>query len=372
MKHHRKLRVGVIFGGRSSEHEVSRMSARSVLEALDPDKYEITQIGITHSGTWLVGKRVLDAFESGDTNHLIPVTLLPDPTRSGLYSIRKMKGEEILQHFSDIDLFFPVLHGSFGEDGTLQGLFEMSGAAYVGAGVVGSAVGMDKGLFKDVMRANGIPVVESEVVLRRDTRQLSESLLNRLEAIAPYPLFTKPANMGSSVGVTKCQGRGDLYEGLMEAGRYDRRILVERGVNAREIEISVLGNDDPIASIPGEIIPAADFYSYEAKYHNENSELIIPAEIPSIIAEEMREVAVKAYKAIDCAGMARADFMIDKDTEEFYINEVNTIPGFTQISMYPKLWEASGLPYSSLLDKLIGFALERRADRDQTEWHYQP
>jgi D-alanine-D-alanine ligase len=283
-----------------------------------------------------------------------------------------MKGEEILQHFSDIDLFFPVLHGSFGEDGTLQGLFEMSGAAYVGAGVVGSAVGMDKGLFKDVMRANGIPVVESEVVLRRDTRQLSESLLNRLEAIAPYPLFTKPANMGSSVGVTKCQGRGDLYEGLMEAGRYDRRILVERGVNAREIEISVLGNDDPIASIPGEIIPAADFYSYEAKYHNENSELIIPAEIPSIIAEEMREVAVKAYKAIDCAGMARADFMIDKDTEEFYINEVNTIPGFTQISMYPKLWEASGLPYSSLLDKLIGFALERRADRDQTEWHYQP
>ncbi|MCJ7700584.1 MAG: D-alanine--D-alanine ligase, partial [Anaerolineales bacterium] len=248
---------------------------------------------------------------------------------------------------------------------------EMAGVAYVGAGVLGSSVGMDKGVFKDVMRANQIPVIAGEIILRSELSENSEDLISRLEGIGPYPLFTKPANMGSSVGVTKCRSRSDLFEGLMEAARYDRRILVERGINPREIEISVLGNDKPVASVPGEICPAADFYSYEAKYHDAGSELFIPADIPQGLADEMRAVAVKAYQLIDCAGMARVDFMIDNDSGAYYLNEVNTIPGFTQISMYPKLWKASGVPYPALIDKLIQLALERRMDRDQTKWRYE-
>ena len=366
-----KLRVGLIFGGRSGEHEVSLMSARSVLSALAPEKYVTVQIGVTHAGVWLEGDDVLAAFESGGIDHLSPVTMLPDPSRSGIYAFQKEAQRELIEHFFDFDVLFPVLHGSFGEDGTIQGLFEMAGVAYVGAGVLGSSLGMDKGVFKDVMRANQIPVVDGEIVLRSEIYQNSESLIKRLEKIAPYPLFTKPANMGSSVGVTKCRGRSDLVEGLLEAARFDRRVLVERGINAREIEISVLGNDDVEASVPGEIRPAADFYSYEAKYHDDRSEAIIPADISHTLADQMRAIAVKAYKAIDCAGMARVDFMIDKDSGRFYLNEVNTIPGFTRISMYPKLWEASGLPYPELVDKLIQLALNRRSERDQTEWRYQ-
>jgi D-alanine-D-alanine ligase len=366
-----KLRICVIFGGRSGEHEVSLMSARSILGALDPEKYDVTQIGITHSGRWLVGDQVLDAFQAGITDLLTPVTLFPDPTLKGIFVSRDSDQGMLLEHLRTFDVFFPALHGTFGEDGTLQGLFEMAGVAYVGAGVLGSSLGMDKGVFKDVMRANDIPVVEAEVVLRSEITESSDNLIARLESIAPYPLFTKPANLGSSVGVTKCRSRSDLYEGLLEAARFDRRILVERGVNAREIEISVLGNDDPIASVPGEICPAADFYSYEAKYHDDRSELFIPANIPHDVAEQMKATAVKAYKAIDCAGMARVDFMIDKDSGKFYLNELNTIPGFTRISMYPKLWEASGLPYPVLIDRLVELALERRSDRDQTERRYE-
>jgi D-alanine-D-alanine ligase len=263
------------------------------------------------------------------------------------------------------------LHGSFGEDGTLQGLLEMAGVAYVGAGVLGSSLGMDKGVFKFVMRANQIPVIDWHIILRSEIIANPDGLIPRLEEIAPYPLFTKPANMGSSVGITKCHNRSDLLEGMMEAARFDRRILVERGLDAREIEISVLGNDSPEASIPGEIRPAADFYSYDAKYHDDRSELFIPADIPPNLSDRMRAVAVKAYKAIDCAGMARVDFLLDKESGEFYLNELNTIPGFTRISMYPKLWEASGLPYPQLVDRLIRLALERRSDRDQTEWRYR-
>jgi D-alanine-D-alanine ligase len=370
MSDDQRIRLGVIFGGRSGEHEVSLMSARSVLDALDPEKYLITQIGITKEGRWLVGDNVLESLRIGRTQHLTPVVVMPDPNRQGLYAIRETKDGELLELLIEIDVYFPVLHGSFGEDGTLQGLFEMAEVAYVGAGVLGSSVGMDKGVFKDIMRANDIPVVESEIVLRREIKKISENLLERVERVSPYPIFTKPANMGSSVGVTKCRNRVDLYEGLMEAARYDRRVLVERGVNAREIEISVLGNDDPRASIPGEIIPAADFYSYEAKYHDSNSRLVIPAKLPSETVEQMRTIAVRAYKAIDCAGMARVDFLLEKDSGLFYINELNTIPGFTQISMYPKLWDASGLPYSDLVDKLVNFALVRRSDRNQTEWHF--
>jgi D-alanine-D-alanine ligase len=361
------LHIGVLFGGRSGEHEVSLMSARSVLGALAPEKYAVTQIGITHEGTWLSGDDPLTAMQAGKLDDLTPVTLLPDPNRKGLYELRTSHPA----HFAEIDVFFPVLHGTFGEDGTLQGLFEMAEAAYVGAGVLGAAVGMDKGIFKDVMRANGIPVVDGFVVSRSQLQTQMESILNKAAEMAPYPLFVKPANMGSSVGVTKCRSRSDLYEGLLDAARFDRRVLIERGVNAREIEISVLGNDDPQASIPGEIQPEADFYSYNAKYHDDRSELFIPARIPEETTEQMRCMAIKAYRAIDCAGMARVDFLLDRESGEFYLNEVNTIPGFTQISMYPKLWDASGLPYPALIDRLIELALERRRERDQTVWRYE-
>jgi len=366
-----KLRIGVIFGGRSGEHEVSLMSARSVLGALNPEKYDVTQIGITHDGSWLVGDNVLDAFLEGNIDHLTQATLFPDPTYKGLYSIRGGLNGKMLEHYAEFDVFFPVLHGTFGEDGTLQGLFEMAGVAYVGANVLGASVGMDKGVFKDIMQAHHIPVVDGMVFSRAQLKDDLENVIASLEKMAPYPLFTKPANMGSSVGVTKCRNRSDLMEGLMDASRFDRRVLIERGINAREIEISVLGNEDPKASIPGEIKPAADFYSYNAKYHDDRSEAIIPAEIPFETTERMRAIAVKAFRAIDCAGMARVDFLLDKETGEFYLNELNTIPGFTQISMYPKLWEACGLPYPMLVDRLIALAVERRAERDQTKWRYE-
>ncbi|OQY36165.1 MAG: D-alanine--D-alanine ligase A [Anaerolineaceae bacterium 4572_5.1] len=366
----KKLRLGVIFGGRSGEHEVSLASARSVLDALDPHKYEITQIGISKTGQWLVGENVWEVLLDGRAEDLTSATLLPIPGRSVLYTIQPHETGEILQSLTSLDVVFPVLHGTFGEDGTLQGLLEMADLAYVGAGVLGSSVGMDKGVFKDVMLANDIPVVESVIVLRREIENDIEVIVNRVEELAPYPVFVKPANMGSSVGVSKCKNVLSLKEGLRDAARYDRRILVERGVNAREIELSVLGNDAPRASIPGEICPTAEFYSYEAKYHDNNSELLIPAPVSPEQTAYLQEIAVRAYKAIDCAGMARVDFMIDKDTGNIYLNEVNTIPGFTPISMYPKLWSASGLPYPDLIDELVNLALERRADRDQTEWGF--
>lgn len=367
-----KLRVGVIFGGRSGEHEVSLMSARSVLGAIDRQKYTVVEIGISHQGGWLVGKNVLEAFLREDTASLEPAVLFADPTRSGIYRLQADQQAEILQQISDLDVIFPVLHGTFGEDGTLQGLLELADVAYVGAGVVGSAVGMDKGVFKDVMRANGIPVVDSILVLRSEIEADLKLVVKRAEALGEYPLFTKPANLGSSVGISRCASRGDLVEGLLEAARFDRRILVEVGVRqAREIEVSVLGNDQPVASVPGEVVPSRDYYSYEAKYIDGTSRLFIPASIPEPMTQQVQELAVRAYKAIDCAGMARVDFLLESRVDDkpnaLYLNEVNTIPGFTQISMYPKLWEASGLPYSELIDRLIELGLDRKAQRDRTE-----
>ena len=366
----KKIHVGVLFGGRSGEHEVSLMSARSVLAALDPMKYQITQIGITHEGEWLYGDNVLDSMLADQLDTLQPVTLLPDPARQALYGIKKIDSAELLEKLSELDAIFPVLHGTFGEDGTLQGFLEMADLAYVGAGVLGSSLAMDKGLFKDVMRTHGIPVVESVIVLRSEISQDIQSVLEAAEQVADYPLFVKPANMGSSVGVSKCRSRSDLLEGLMEAARFDRRVLVERGVNAREIEVSVLGNDDPQASIPGEIIPEADFYSYDAKYHDDRSQLLIPAPLSEKLTELVQMTAISAYRAADCAGMARVDFLLDKDSQQLYLGEINTLPGFTQISMYPKLWEGSGLPYPMLVDRLVELALERKADRDMTERRY--
>jgi len=365
----KKLHVAVLFGGRSGEHEVSLMSARSVLSVLDPAKYEVTQVGITHEGTWLTGTDVLEKFENNKTDGLIPVLVSPDPSERGIYIMEGISG---LKKWSDIDVYFPVLHGTFGEDGTLQGLFELADVAYVGAGVVGSSVGMDKGVFKDVMIANHIPVVDMMVVLRAEIENDMLSVIEKAEKVSDYPLFTKPANLGSSVGVTKCSNRSDLQEGLMEAALFDRRILIQKGLkNAHEIEVSVLGNDEPVASVCGEVLPSREFYSYESKYIDGTSGLLIPAPLPDEISECIREYAVRAYKAIDCAGMARVDFFLEKDTNRIYLNELNSIPGFTKISMYPKLWEASGLSYQKLVDQLIELAMERKADRDRTSHVYR-
>lgn len=360
-----RLKLGVIFGGRSGEHEVSLMSAGSVLDSIDREKYEITEIGITHTGEWLTGTNVLQSFIAREMDNLEPVTMLPNPNFKGLYRLKAADHPVI-----ELDVVFPVLHGTFGEDGTLQGLFELAEIPYVGPSVAGAVVGMDKGIFKDVMIANQIRVAESRVFTRKHLEENYQGVIQLAELVSDYPLFVKPANLGSSVGVSKCKNASDLYEGLMEAARYDRRIIVERAIDAREIEISVLGNDEPIASVPGEILPRAEFYSYDAKYHDKSSTLIIPAELSVETALEMRQTAVRAYKAIDCSGMARVDFLLDRATDEYYLNELNTIPGFTQISMYPKLWEASGLPYPDLIDRLIELAFERWKETQKTERRY--
>lgn len=368
MASRKKLHIALIFGGRSGEHEVSLMSARSVLSVLDPAKYDVTQIGITLEGKWLTGSDALGAFESGKLAGLEPVIVTPDPSEPGVFVLR----DKMMVKLCDVDVYFPLLHGTFGEDGTIQGLLEMANAAYVGAGVAGSSVGMDKGIFKDVMRMNDIPSVKTVLLLRSEIESDLSAAVARAETVGAYPLFTKPANLGSSVGISKCHNRSDLQEGLMEAARFDRRVLVEKGVaNLREIEVSVLGNEDPRASVPGEVLPSREFYSYESKYIDGTSGLVIPAPLPEETTRRIQQLAVKAYRAIDAAGMARVDFFVDKDSGEVYLNELNTIPGFTKISMYPKLWGASGMPYAELVDRLIELALQRKGDRDRTSHSYR-
>ncbi len=351
-----KRRVAVLFGGRSDEHEVSLMSARAVLTHLNPERYEVYPVGITREGAWLFGPQAREALARGDTTGLTPVCLPPDPTRKGLWRW----ADGLLERLTQVDVVFPVLHGPWGEDGTLQGLLELAGLPYVGAGVTASAVAMDKGLFKDVMRAHGLPVVDYAVFTRHQWRRNPAAVLAAAEAVGPYPLFTKPANLGSSVGVRKVRNRAELRAGLEEAARYDRRLLVERGIErAREIEVSILGNDEPQASLPGEIVPGAEFYTYEAKYLDSGSRLLIPAPLEPQRTAQVQELALATYRAIGAAGMARVDFLLDPVAGQLYVSELNTLPGFTPISMYPKLWEASGLSYSALLDRLIDLALER-------------
>jgi D-alanine-D-alanine ligase len=371
----RKIRVGVIFGGRSGEHEVSLASARSVLKALDAEKYEVVTIGITKEGHWIAGDDVTAALASGSTRN----GLLPEqarPATSGEEQVLALASHapaagSSLAVLNELDVIFPVLHGPYGEDGTVQGLLELAGLAYVGAGVVGSAVGMDKAIFKQVMAANGLPVLPWLLFTRRQWLDQPEASLDEIESQLNYPLFTKPANLGSSVGVTKCYDRDDLLKGLNEASRYDRRVIVEQGIHhARELEVAVLGNDEPQASVVGEVRPRRDFYDYIAKYvatpgSEEESELIIPADISPALSDEVRKVAVRAYRASDCAGMGRVDLLLDPTTSRLYLNEINTIPGFTSISMYPKLWEASGLSYPELLDRLVDLALERHEEKLQ-------
>jgi len=372
----RKVRVGVIFGGRSGEHEVSLASAKSVMEAMDEEKYELVPIGITKDGRWIASGDPMKALKSGDAGASRPAALLGDPSRRGLMRLEDTEQAIEATRLAELDVIFPVLHGPYGEDGALQGLLELAGIPYVGAGVVGSAVGMDKAIFKDVMLARGFPIVDYRVIKRKAWEADPDAAMDRVEARLDYPLFTKPANLGSSVGIRKCHDRAGLEAGLAEAARYDRKLIVEEAVlEAREIEVSVLGNDEPIASLPGEIIPSREFYSYEAKYLDQGegaSKLLIPAPLSPEETEEVRDLAVRVYKAIDCAGMARADFLLSGETGELYVNELNTIPGFTSISMYPKLWEASGVSYPELIDRLIELALERYRDKERSETSYQP
>lgn len=366
----KKLRVAVIFGGRSGEHAVSLMSAKFVLSMLSAAKYELTQIGISKQGAWWVGPEVLAALEAERFGSLQAATLLPDPTRPGLKRIEMKNDKEMLETLSEVEVVFPVLHGTFGEDGTLQGLLEMSGVAFVGAGVLGSAAGMDKALFADVMRANAIPIVEQVLILRSELEADVDAALRVAESLGGYPMFVKPANLGSSVGISKVASRADLVEGLMYAAQYDRRIVVQKGHNVREIEVAVLGNDQPLVSVCGEVVPEAEFYSYEAKYHDDRSKTFIPADLPAATAERIRHLAVRAYKAVDVSGMARVDFFVDSDSGEVYLNELNTIPGFTNISMFPQLWKASGIPGEELVDRLIDLALERHAQRRAQSFEY--
>lgn len=343
-----KLRVGVIYGGRSGEHEVSLMSARSIISALDPEKYDVTAIGITKAGQW-VRRPIPDEAHVLDftVEPTAAVAIKPDPT--------------LWQGF---DVIFPVLHGTYGEDGTIQGLLELAGIPYVGAGVAASAVSMDKSLMRVLFAQAGLPLTPWEVVIRHQFDREREAVYDRIMSKLSLPLFVKPANLGSSVGISKVKDEAGLERALLTAFAYDRKVVVEQGIeNAREIECSVLGNEDPeVAPVFGEIVPANEFYDYEAKYHSEQSKLIIPAEVTEEQAETIRRYALTAYKAVDCAGMARIDFFLTRDGQVI-VNEINTIPGFTRISMYPKLWEASGLPYRQLVDRLISLALARHEQR---------
>jgi len=369
-----RLRVGVIFGGQSGEHEVSLASARSVIAALDPARYEVVPIGITHRGRWLTNGDPMALLTAGGTE---PV---PDASAMGAVlatqsapTSRELVPGATGQRFPTLDVVFPVLHGTYGEDGTVQGLLELSGVAYVGCGVLASAVGMDKIACKAVFAAAGLPQPRYAPIKRRDWECSPEAVIASIEAVLRYPVFVKPANLGSSIGISKALDARELAAALADAARYDRRLLVEEAVpNAREIEVSVLGNDDPIASVPGEVVPSNEFYDYAAKYIDGKSGLLIPAPLPALMAARARELAIEAYKAIDAAGLARVDFLLGMqgDTLELFVNEVNTLPGFTAISMYPKLWEATGVSYVELVDRLINLALERHQDRARSLTSY--
>ncbi len=363
----KRIRVGVLFGGRSGEHEVSLVSAASVIKALNPAKYEVVPIGVSREGRWHVGskalKRLSDVLEHG--THVIPSVDPQGPKLIPLDSRQLQKAQ------LKLDVIFPVLHGTFGEDGTVQGVLELAGIPYVGAGVLGSAAGMDKDVMKRLFRDAGLPVVDWVMVLRWELEQSPGRLRRLIESKLDYPLFVKPANLGSSVGISKVHNRRELGPALDLAARYDRKIIVEKGLDAREVECSVLGNDQPEASVPGEIVSVNEFYDYEAKYVKEGSELVIPAKLSRAQTRLVQDLALRAFRAVDCEGMARVDFLLDRPSNKLFVNEVNTIPGFTPISMYPKMWEASGIPYPALLDRLIELAFERHREKERTRYDYK-
>src|SRR5690349_10374668 len=357
----KRLRVGVLFGGRSGEHEVSLASAASVIRGLDPDKYEAVPIGISKEGHWLIGgaaqKMLPEVLKAGQR-----VVMAADPTDAALIPLDRSGGGQRL------DVVFPVMHGTFGEDGTIQGLLDLAGLPFVGAGVLGSAIGMDKDVSKRLLQAAKIPVVPWITVYRADWEREPEKIRQAVEKKFKYPVFVKPATLGSSVGMTKVHSREELQPAITLAAEFAMKILVERAVTAREIEVSVLGNHDPQASVPGEIVPHHEFYDYAAKYLEEGTQLLIPAELKPMQVKKFQHLAVEAFRALELSGMARVDFFLEKGSGKIYLNEVNTIPGFTSISMYPKLWEASGLSFSKLIDKLIELALEQHAEKARTKY----
>jgi D-alanine-D-alanine ligase len=375
----KRIRLGVLFGGRSGEHEVSLISAASLLKALDPTKYEVVPIGITREGRWRVGstprqlgrepeRMLAKVLDQGQV-----VTASADPSGPQMVPMDSpMETAVTASHESDrrVDVIFPVLHGTFGEDGTVQGLLELADIPYVGAGVLASSAGMDKDAMKRLFRDAGLPVVPWLLVHRSDWEQNPASCRRRIAREIGYPLFVKPANLGSSVGVSKVHAAPKLDAAMELASRYDRKIIVEKGLDAREIECSVLGNDHPQASLPGEVVSVNEFYDYEAKYLKQGSELVIPAKLTKKQTREVQALAVRAFRAIDCAGMARVDFLLDRPTGKLYVNEINTIPGFTPISMYPKMWEASGVSYPELIDRLVKLALERHAEKRRNSFEF--
>lgn len=360
-----RLRVGVLFGGRSTEHEVSVLSAQSIMGALDPERYDVIPLYIDKDGHWLLGDSIPHLVH--DQSARTYVYLPPDPTQHGLVPASLNGAPPASRTLPPLDVVFPVFHGLNGEDGTIQGLLELANVPYVGGGVLASALGLDKIYMKRAFAAAGLPVVEHVWTSRARFEREPEAFLDLVEAHLGYPCFSKFANSGSSVGTSKAHDRAELLAGLRLACSFDRKVVVERAIDARELEVSVLGNDDPEASVVGEIVPAHEFYDYEAKYLDEGSTLLIPAPIPGSLAEEVRALAVRAFQAIDAAGMARVDFFLERKSNRIYLNEANTIPGFTRISMYPKLWEASGLPYGKLVDRLITLALERFKEKQRSQ-----
>jgi D-alanine-D-alanine ligase len=388
----KKLRVGILFGGRSGEYEVSLLSAASILKAIDRTKFEVVPIGITKDGHWLAAgdaRGLLDGGESAIERRLragdpaatpgakllsegIPTLLAPEPAVTTAALARGGARPAA----ANLDVVFPVLHGTFGEDGTIQGLFELAGVAYVGSGVLGSAAGMDKDVMKRLFQQARLPIVKHVTLLRTDWEKQPRKAIQQVEAALKYPLFVKPANLGSSVGISKAHDRSELGPALHMAAKYDRKLVVEQGVGgggltakARELEVGVLGNDSPQASVVGEIIPGKEFYDYEAKYLSEGSVPVIPAKLTKAETKRIREMAVAAFRACDLSGLARVDFLMEPEGKRrIYLNEVNTLPGFTQISMYPKLWEATGVGYKELITRLIELALERLAEKTRTSY----
>jgi len=394
----KKIRVGILFGGRSGEHEVSLLSAASVFNAIDQNKYEVVPIGITKEGRWVTAadaERLLQGkFEEG--KHLRAgdpeatpgaavlakgeaVVVPPEPQRHGAmtpfetdassHALTRRAADRAI----DVDVIFPVLHGTFGEDGTIQGLLELADMPYVGAGVLGSAAGMDKDIMKALFRAAGLPIVKHVTVLRSDWEANRKKVQKLVESKLKYPVFVKPANLGSSVGISKAHDGKELGPAIEEAAKFDRKIVIEQGVGgrnqkAREIECSVLGNDKAEASLPGEIVPSTEFYDYNAKYLDEGSQLIIPAKLSKAETKEVQRLAVGAFKAVDCSGLARVDFLMEPKSRKIYLNEINTMPGFTAISMYPKLWAASGVSYSDLIGRLIQLGLERHEEKKKNQY----
>jgi D-alanine-D-alanine ligase len=388
-----KLKVGILFGGRSGEHEVSLLSAASVLKAIDKNKYEVVPIGITKEGRWLTeshAERLLSGesaaeesgrhLRAGDPQATPGAVLLakgeavivpPVPQAHGLIPFES--AADSTQKSIAVDVIFPVLHGTFGEDGTIQGLLELADIPYVGAGVLGSAAGMDKDIMKQLFAFAGLAIVKHVTVLRSQWENDPKKAIKLVENKLKYPVFVKPANLGSSVGISKARDRRELGPAIKIAAEYDRKIVIEEGVGgkkhkARELECAVLGNDEPQASTVGEIVPAAEFYDYNAKYIDEGSQPVIPAKISKKQTKEVQGMAIRAFQAVDCFGLARVDFLMDPKNGKIYLNEINTMPGFTSISMYPKLWAASGLEYSDLIDRLIQLALERYREKKKNRY----